>query len=181
MRHTPHLGAGVPPGSPSGLETLRPPALRNLGPFFLARTSILRLEPSQARSYVRQRPAGGAPSIVNLTVASATASNGERAQIRYETRFIDIFDQIIAYAAGQPIHVVNPEVLAATHASGRGNNSDFRGVAVVAMMSRRQARSLTGSDRLRPTGPTCYDRRRHLGGSHMFGMRRRKFVRLLGG
>jgi D-3-phosphoglycerate dehydrogenase / 2-oxoglutarate reductase len=32
----------------------------------------------------------------------------------YETQFIDIFDQIIAYAAGQPINVVNPEVLAGT-------------------------------------------------------------------
>jgi D-3-phosphoglycerate dehydrogenase len=30
----------------------------------------------------------------------------------YETQFADIFDQIVAYAAGSPIHVVNPEVLA---------------------------------------------------------------------
>jgi D-3-phosphoglycerate dehydrogenase len=30
----------------------------------------------------------------------------------YETQFIDIFDQIIAFAAGQPINVVNPSVLA---------------------------------------------------------------------
>ena len=29
----------------------------------------------------------------------------------YETQFIDIFDQIIAYAAGKPINVINPEVL----------------------------------------------------------------------
>jgi D-3-phosphoglycerate dehydrogenase len=29
-----------------------------------------------------------------------------------ETSFIDIFDQIVAYAAGNPINVVNPEVLA---------------------------------------------------------------------
>jgi D-3-phosphoglycerate dehydrogenase len=28
-------------------------------------------------------------------------------------QFSDIFDQINAYAAGQPINVVNPEVLAA--------------------------------------------------------------------
>ena len=29
----------------------------------------------------------------------------------YETQFIDIFDQIVAFAAGRPINVVNPEVL----------------------------------------------------------------------
>ena len=29
----------------------------------------------------------------------------------YEVQFIDIFDQIIAYAAGTPINVVNPDVL----------------------------------------------------------------------
>jgi D-3-phosphoglycerate dehydrogenase len=28
----------------------------------------------------------------------------------YEIQFSDIFDQIIAYAAGRPINVVNPEV-----------------------------------------------------------------------
>ena len=36
----------------------------------------------------------------------------------YELQFTDIFDQINAYAAGAPINVVNPEVLAA--ATGRG-------------------------------------------------------------
>jgi len=29
----------------------------------------------------------------------------------YEIQFADIFDQIIAYAAGTPINVVNPDVL----------------------------------------------------------------------
>ena len=29
----------------------------------------------------------------------------------YETQFSDVFDQIIAYAAGHPINVVNPQVL----------------------------------------------------------------------
>ena len=37
------------------------------------------------------------------------------------------------------------------------------------------------SNRLHPAVPTCYDRRRHLGGSPMPGMRRREFVSLLGG
>ncbi len=29
----------------------------------------------------------------------------------WERQFSDIFDQVTAYAAGQPIHVVNPDVL----------------------------------------------------------------------
>ena len=29
----------------------------------------------------------------------------------YETQFSDVFDQIVAYAAGKPINVVNPKVL----------------------------------------------------------------------
>jgi len=29
----------------------------------------------------------------------------------YEIQFTDIFDQIVAYAAGTPINVVNPDVL----------------------------------------------------------------------
>ena len=32
----------------------------------------------------------------------------------YEIQFADIFDQIIAYGAGAPINVVNPEVLKST-------------------------------------------------------------------
>jgi D-3-phosphoglycerate dehydrogenase len=36
----------------------------------------------------------------------------------YETQFTDIFDQILAFAAGRPINVVNPDVLAATSARG---------------------------------------------------------------
>ena len=34
----------------------------------------------------------------------------------YELQFSDIFDQIVAYCAGHPIHVVNPEVLSARNA-----------------------------------------------------------------
>jgi D-3-phosphoglycerate dehydrogenase len=30
----------------------------------------------------------------------------------YETQFSDVFDQIVAFAAGAPINVINPEVLA---------------------------------------------------------------------
>jgi D-3-phosphoglycerate dehydrogenase / 2-oxoglutarate reductase len=31
----------------------------------------------------------------------------------YEIQFADVFDRIVAYAAGKPINVVNPEVLVA--------------------------------------------------------------------
>ena len=33
----------------------------------------------------------------------------------YEVQFTDIFDQILAYAAGKPINVVNPQVLEAAN------------------------------------------------------------------
>ncbi len=41
----------------------------------------------------------------------ATPHIGYVTREEYETQFIDIFDQIVAFAAGQPINVVNPEVL----------------------------------------------------------------------
>jgi D-3-phosphoglycerate dehydrogenase len=44
----------------------------------------------------------------------ATPHIGYVTREEYETQFADIFDQIIAFAAGQPINVVNPEVLAGT-------------------------------------------------------------------
>lgn len=37
----------------------------------------------------------------------------------YETQFTEIFDQILAYHAGRPIHVVNPSVLTAKRDSAR--------------------------------------------------------------
>jgi D-3-phosphoglycerate dehydrogenase len=41
----------------------------------------------------------------------------------YELQFSDIFDQIIAYARGQPINVVNPEVLDKLAAKSRRGSS----------------------------------------------------------
>jgi D-3-phosphoglycerate dehydrogenase len=41
----------------------------------------------------------------------ATPHIGYVTREEYETQFVDIFDQIIAFAAGRPINVVNPEVL----------------------------------------------------------------------
>jgi len=39
----------------------------------------------------------------------------------YELQFSDIFDQIVAYAAGAPINVVNPEVLGSPAMAGRSS------------------------------------------------------------
>jgi D-3-phosphoglycerate dehydrogenase / 2-oxoglutarate reductase len=48
----------------------------------------------------------------------ATPHIGYVTREEYETQFTDIFDQILAFAAGRPINVVNPDVLAATSARG---------------------------------------------------------------
>jgi D-3-phosphoglycerate dehydrogenase / 2-oxoglutarate reductase len=44
----------------------------------------------------------------------ATPHIGYVTREEYETQFIDVFDQIVAFAAGEPINVVNPDVLAGT-------------------------------------------------------------------
>ncbi len=44
----------------------------------------------------------------------ATPHIGYVTREEYEMQFTDIFDQILAYAAGKPINVVNPDVLTAT-------------------------------------------------------------------
>jgi D-3-phosphoglycerate dehydrogenase len=41
----------------------------------------------------------------------ATPHIGYVSREEYEIHFSDIFDQIVAYAAGKPMNVVNPEVL----------------------------------------------------------------------
>jgi D-3-phosphoglycerate dehydrogenase / 2-oxoglutarate reductase len=41
----------------------------------------------------------------------ATPHIGYVTREEYETQFIDVFDQIVAFAAGKPINVVNPDVL----------------------------------------------------------------------
>jgi D-3-phosphoglycerate dehydrogenase len=42
----------------------------------------------------------------------ATPHIGYVTREEYELQFADIFDQILAYAAGKPINVVNPAALA---------------------------------------------------------------------
>jgi D-3-phosphoglycerate dehydrogenase / 2-oxoglutarate reductase len=56
--------------------------------------------------------------LLQFAQVVATPHIGYVTREEYETQFTDIFDQILAYAAGQPINVVNPEVL--TGATRRG-------------------------------------------------------------
>jgi len=48
----------------------------------------------------------------------ATPHIGYVTREEYETQFIDVFDQILAFAAGTPVNVINPDVLAEMTARG---------------------------------------------------------------
>ena len=54
---------------------------------------------------------GGQHPLLGMENAICTPHLGYVTREEYETQFTDIFDQILAYAAGKPIHVVNPEAL----------------------------------------------------------------------
>lgn len=49
--------------------------------------------------------------LLNMPNVVATPHIGYVTADEYEIQFTDIFDQVLAYAAGSPINVVNPEVL----------------------------------------------------------------------
>src|SRR5262249_5126854 len=49
--------------------------------------------------------------LLTLPQVIATPHVGYVTRDEYEVQFSEIFDQIVAYAAGRPINVVNPEVL----------------------------------------------------------------------
>jgi len=49
--------------------------------------------------------------LLRLPNVIATPHIGYVTREEYELQFSDIFDQIVAYAAGNPINVVNPDVL----------------------------------------------------------------------
>ena len=51
--------------------------------------------------------------LINLPNVVCTPHIGYVTSDEYEIQFIDVFDQILAYAAGAPINVVNPDVLSA--------------------------------------------------------------------
>ena len=53
--------------------------------------------------------------LLNMPNVVATPHLGYVTVEEYETQFTDIFDQILAYAAGKPINVVNPQVLDAAN------------------------------------------------------------------
>ncbi len=50
--------------------------------------------------------------LLRLSNVIATPHIGYVTAEEYELQFADIFDQIVAFAAGTPINVVNPDVLA---------------------------------------------------------------------
>ena len=50
--------------------------------------------------------------LLNMSNVVCTPHLGYVTRDEYEVQFVDIFDQIIAYEAGTPINVVNPDVLA---------------------------------------------------------------------
>jgi D-3-phosphoglycerate dehydrogenase len=52
--------------------------------------------------------------LLNMENVVCTPHIGYVSREEYEVQFADIFDQILAYAAGAPINVVNPQVLQAT-------------------------------------------------------------------
>jgi D-3-phosphoglycerate dehydrogenase len=53
----------------------------------------------------------GAEPLLAMDNVVCTPHIGYATRDEYELQFADVFDQINAFAAGQPIHVVNPAVL----------------------------------------------------------------------
>ena len=49
--------------------------------------------------------------LLRMDNVVATPHIGYVSRDEYEIQFTDIFDQIVAYAAGEPTNVVNPDVL----------------------------------------------------------------------
>ena len=68
-----------------------------------------------ASSRAANKPGASANGAVNdISLAwppDAHAHIGYVTRDEYEIQFADIFDQIVAYAAGAPINVVNPEAM----------------------------------------------------------------------
>src|SRR5439155_7575173 len=54
---------------------------------------------------------GPAHPLLSMDNVVCTPHIGYVSRDEYEIQFADIFDQIIAYASGTPINVVNPDVL----------------------------------------------------------------------
>jgi len=54
---------------------------------------------------------GGRHPLLAMDNVVCTPHLGYATREEYETQFSDIFDQIVAFAEGAPINVVNPEAL----------------------------------------------------------------------
>jgi D-3-phosphoglycerate dehydrogenase / 2-oxoglutarate reductase len=74
--------------------------------------------------YEEEPVLGGKHPLLAMDNVICTPHLGYVTREEYEIQFADIFDQILAYAAGEPINVVNPEVL---QTSARGPASAPRG------------------------------------------------------
>ena len=61
--------------------------------------------------YEEEPVLGGRHPLLAMDNAICTPHLGYVTREEFELQFSDIFDQILAYAAGKPIHVVNPAVL----------------------------------------------------------------------
>ncbi|MBV9462562.1 MAG: D-2-hydroxyacid dehydrogenase family protein, partial [Bradyrhizobium sp.] len=56
-----------------------------------------------------------ADPLLNMDNVVATPHVGYVSRDEYEIQFTDIFDQIVSFAAGEPINVVNPDALGHRH------------------------------------------------------------------
>jgi D-3-phosphoglycerate dehydrogenase len=74
--------------------------------------------------YEEEPVLGGKHPLLAMPNVVCTPHLGYVTREEYEVQFADIFDQIVAYAAGEPINVVNPDVLRTT---ARGPASARRG------------------------------------------------------
>jgi D-3-phosphoglycerate dehydrogenase len=61
--------------------------------------------------YEEEPVLGGKHPLLSMPNVVATPHIGYVTREEYELQFADIFDQIVAFAAGKPINVVNPDVL----------------------------------------------------------------------
>jgi D-3-phosphoglycerate dehydrogenase / 2-oxoglutarate reductase len=61
---------------------------------------------------------GASDPLLAMDNVVCTPHIGYVSREEYEVQFTDIFDQIVAYAAGTPINVVNPDVLSAERRAG---------------------------------------------------------------
>ena len=64
-----------------------------------------------------EEPVPGGHPLLAMEQVVCTPHIGYVSRDEYEVQFTDIYDQIVAYAAGTPTNVVNPDVL--THSRPR--------------------------------------------------------------